>query len=53
MIYVSCSLVTLIRDLKLLSELYTIEKIVGVDMFLQTYHIENVVKLKRKENDRT
>lgn len=47
-VYVSCSPVTLSRDLGLLKEKYDIEKIQGVDLFPQTYHLETVVKLKKK-----
>lgn len=45
MIYVSCNPETLARDLKHLSSQYHVEKIQPVDMFSQTYHIENVVLL--------
>lgn len=44
-IYVSCSLATLIRDIKLLEETYKVEKIFNIDIFSQTYHQELVVKL--------
>lgn len=46
-IYVSCNPATQARDLALLSEKYSIAKIQPVDMFPQTYHIENVVLLMR------
>ncbi len=46
-IYVSCNPTTLARDLALLLKHgYHIERIVPVDMFPQTYHIETVTKLK-------
>ncbi|MDR3256924.1 MAG: 23S rRNA (uracil(1939)-C(5))-methyltransferase RlmD [Endomicrobium sp.] len=47
-IYVSCNLSTLARDLKLTIEnnKYKIIKITPVDMFPQTYHIEVVVLLE-------
>ena len=47
-IYVSCNPVTQARDLGLMSSHYRIEKIQPVDMFPQTYHIENVVLLVKK-----
>ena len=47
-IYVSCNPTTLARDLKSLKEFYDILKIQPVDMFPQTYHLETVVKLRRK-----
>lgn len=48
MVYVSCNPTTLARDLKILNQRFSIEKVQPVDMFPQTYHIETVVKLKRK-----
>ena len=47
-IYVSCNPTTLARDLKKLNDYYNIKKIHPVDMFPQTYHIETVVKLRRR-----
>lgn len=47
-VYVSCNPATQARDLALLNEKYTIEKIQPVDMFPHTHHIENVVLLKRR-----
>jgi len=47
-LYVSCDPQTLIRDLEpVCSGGYTIDAIVGLDMFPQTYHIETIVRLKR------
>lgn len=48
-VYVSCNPSTQARDLKLICEKgnYTIEKIQPVDMFPHTYHVENVVSLKK------
>lgn len=45
-IYISCNVATQARDIALLSSRYTVEKIVPVDMFPQTQHVENVVLLK-------
>lgn len=45
-IYVSCNPTTLARDLKLFGMFdYKVEAVQPVDMFPQTYHIENVVRL--------
>jgi len=45
-VYVSCNLPTLVRDLKILSERgYEVEKTVVVDMFPQTHHVETVSRL--------
>lgn len=41
-VYVSCDPVTLARDIKLLSENYSIIECTPVDMFPNTYHVENV-----------
>lgn len=47
-VYVSCDPSTLARDLKYLSKSYDIKKVVPVDMFPQTYHVETIVLLQRK-----
>jgi 23S rRNA (uracil1939-C5)-methyltransferase len=50
LVYVSCNPATQARDVALLSEKYQVEKIQPVDMFPQTYHVENVILLTKKEN---
>jgi 23S rRNA (uracil1939-C5)-methyltransferase len=47
-VYVSCNAATQARDLKLLSEKYAITAVQPVDMFPQTVHVENVVRLDRR-----
>jgi 23S rRNA (uracil1939-C5)-methyltransferase len=47
-VYVSCNPATQARDIALLAEKYQVEKIQPVDMFPQTYHVENVVRLSLK-----
>jgi len=47
-VYVSCNPATQARDLALMTEHYTVTKVQPVDMFPQTYHVENVVLLERK-----
>ncbi len=47
-VYVSCNTATQARDIALLAEKYSVEKIQPVDMFPQTHHIECVVLLKLK-----
>jgi 23S rRNA (uracil1939-C5)-methyltransferase len=47
-VYVSCNTATQARDVALLAEKYTVEKIQAVDMFPHTHHIECVALLKLK-----
>ncbi len=48
-VYVSCNPATQARDLAWLGEKYQVEKVQPVDMFPQTYHVENVVLLTLKK----
>ena len=48
LVYVSCDPITFARDLKILKEKYNIINITPVDMFPNTYHVENIAKLIRK-----
>ncbi len=47
-VYVSCNSATQARDLALLDETYSVTKVQPVDMFPQTYHVENVVLLEKR-----
>ena len=49
-VYVSCNPATQARDLALLAEYYEITEVQPVDMFPHTHHVENVVKLVKKNN---
>jgi len=49
MIYISCDMITLKRDLEELSDIYRIVDINLVDMFKKTYHVESVVLLELKK----
>ncbi len=48
-VYVSCNPSTQARDLELLSGAYRPTRIQPVDMFPHTYHVENIVRLDKKE----
>jgi len=48
-VYVSCNPATQIRDLEVIKERYTIERIRPFDLFPQTRHLECVVTLRRNE----
>lgn len=46
-VYVSCNSATQARDLALMKEDYKLLKILPVDMFPQTHHVENIALLER------
>ncbi|MFC4874762.1 23S rRNA (uracil(1939)-C(5))-methyltransferase RlmD [Negadavirga shengliensis] len=48
-VYVSCNPATQARDIALLSEKYSVNRVQPVDMFPQTYHVENVVLLTKNK----
>lgn len=48
LIYVSCNPATQARDLFLLKEVYDVKTIQPVDMFPNTYHVENICALELK-----
>ena len=47
-IYISCDMISLKRDLEELKEIYNINEINLIDMFKRTYHCESIVILERK-----
>lgn len=47
-VYVSCNSATQARDLALMKDHYTLVKILPVDMFPQTHHVENIALLIKK-----
>ncbi|GAA4883171.1 23S rRNA (uracil(1939)-C(5))-methyltransferase RlmD [Flaviramulus aquimarinus] len=47
-VYVSCNSATQARDLALMDAQYKVIKTQAVDMFPQTFHVENVVLLERR-----
>lgn len=51
-IYISCDPVTLARDLKILLGNYEILEVHPVDMFPNTYHVESIVFLENKKDNR-
>lgn len=46
-VYVSCNAATQARDLALLDAHYKVTRVQPVDMFPQTFHVENVVCLEK------
>ena len=47
-VYVSCNSATQARDLEILDKHYKVTRVRPVDMFPQTFHVENVVCLERR-----
>jgi 23S rRNA (uracil1939-C5)-methyltransferase len=47
-VYVSCNPATQARDLALLDVAYSVDIVHPVDMFPQTHHVENIVRLRLK-----
>jgi 23S rRNA (uracil1939-C5)-methyltransferase len=50
LVYISCNPATQARDIKLLSEVYQVDKIQPVDMFPHTHHVENIAVLSLKDS---
>ena len=46
-VYFSCNTATQARDLNIFANFYNITKSQAIDMFPQTYHVENVVLLEK------
>ncbi len=46
-VYVSCNSATQARDLALMKDFYKVERILPVDMFPQTHHVENIALLTK------
>lgn len=53
-VYVSCDPATMARDLKILSESgnYEVQKVVGVDQFCQTFHVESIALLSKLTSEK-
>lgn len=51
-VYVSCNPATQARDLALFDDMYQVTDVCPVDMFPQTHHVENVVRLQLRGNDK-
>ena len=49
-VYISCNPVTMARDLSYLNNLYNVRKVVPVDMFPNTSHVESVCILEKNRN---
>jgi 23S rRNA (uracil1939-C5)-methyltransferase len=50
LVYVSCNVETLRRDLNYLTNKYEIRKVIPIDMFPQTKHIETIVVMQLKND---
>ncbi|MDL2320619.1 23S rRNA (uracil(1939)-C(5))-methyltransferase RlmD [Alistipes sp. OttesenSCG-928-B03] len=50
MVYVSCNPASQARDLAIFDAAYRIDRVQPVDMFPHTHHVENVVRLTRRES---
>ena len=48
-VYISCDPATLARDLEILSDTFSIEKVQPVDMFSRSFHVETIVGLSLKQ----
>ena len=53
-VYVSCDPMTLARDLKVLAKgaMYEILSVTPLDMFPQTFHVETVTVLRKRQGKR-
>ncbi len=50
-VYISCKVTSLARDLEMIQERgYRVEKVVAVDQFVHTVHVETVCLLKKEEH---
>ena len=49
-VYVSCNPATQARDLAWLDEAYEVDVVHPVDMFPQTHHVENIVRLRLRKS---
>lgn len=47
-VYVSCNSATQARDIQLMDAMYKVTKVQAVDMFPQTFHVENIVLLEKR-----
>ncbi len=52
-VYISCNPVTMARDISYLKDLYDVKKVVPVDMFPNTSHVECVTLLSLKETKKS
>jgi 23S rRNA (uracil1939-C5)-methyltransferase len=51
LVYVSCNSATQARDIELLSQKYQLDLVQPVDMFPQTFHVENIAVLSLKKEE--